>query len=93
MALKTTRWDITEYLGSDEEVTAYLEAVFDQGDPDEIRAALGHVARARGMTQVARNAGITRAGLYKALAEGGNPSFATIASVLKALGIRLKLAT
>ncbi len=92
MTLKTTRWDITEHLGTDAEVAAYLEAVFDEGDPDEIRAALSHVARARGMTEVAQKAGITRAGLYKALGEDGNPSFATISAVLKALGVKLKLA-
>ena len=85
----TTRWDITEHLGSDAEIAAYLEAVFEGGDPAEIRDALGHVSRARGMTDVARQAGLTRAGLYKALGETGNPSFGTVAAVLKALGVRL----
>lgn len=92
MTLKTIVWDITEHLGTDAEVAAYLEAVFDAGDPDEIRAALNHVARAHGMTDIAQKTGITRAGLYKALAEGGNPSFATVSAVLKALGMKFRVA-
>ncbi len=88
----TTKWDITEHLGSEAEIAAYLEAVFEDGDSDEIRRALGHAARARGMTDVATKAGITRAGLYKALGEGGNPSFATVNAVLKALGMKLQVA-
>lgn len=92
MTLKTKRWDIAEHLATGEQIAAYLEAVFEAGDPDEIRAALGHVARARGMSQIAEQAGISRAGLYKALGEGGNPSFGTVAAILKALGVKLKLA-
>lgn len=92
MAIETTRWDITEHLDSDEQIAAYLEAVFEGGDAAEIRDAIGHVARARGMTDVAAKAGVTRAGLYKALGEGGNPSFDTMLSVLKALGVRLAVA-
>ncbi len=92
MNIETTRWDITEHLGTGAEVKAYLEAVFEDGDPDEVRRALGHVARARGMTEVAQGAGITRAGLYKALGEGGNPSFATVAAIAKAVGVRLTVA-
>ncbi len=89
MTVKTRKWDITEHLGSDEEVAAYLEAVFEGGDGDEIRRALSHVARARGMTEVAGAVGITRSGLYKALGEGGNPSFGTVSAILKALGVRM----
>ncbi len=92
MAIETTRWDIAEHLDSDEAIAAYLEAVFEEGDDAEIRDAIGHVARARGMTEVANKAGISRAGLYKALGEGGNPSFAAISSILKALGVRLTVA-
>jgi len=92
MPITTTRWDITEHLGTDEEIAAYLEAVFAGGDANEIRDALGHVARARGMTAVAEKAGITRAGLYKALGETGNPSFDTILAIVKALGVRLAVA-
>ncbi len=92
MTTRLTRWDIGEHLNSEEQIAAYLEVVFADGDVDEIRRALGHVARARGMTEIAAKAGLTRAGLYKALGEGGNPSFATVNAVLKALGVRLRVA-
>lgn len=91
MSIKTVRWDITEQLGSEEEIAAYLDAVFEAGDPDEIRDALGHAARARGMTDLAQSTGISRSGLYKALGEDGNPSFETVAALLKALGVRLSV--
>lgn len=89
MTLETTGWDVTEFLESDEAVAAYLDAVFEAGDPDEMRDALRHVARAKGMADLAKAAGITRAGLYKALGEEGNPSFATVVAVMKALGVKL----
>ncbi|MEO8927010.1 MAG: addiction module antidote protein [Caulobacteraceae bacterium] len=91
MGLATTRWDVTEHLESDEAIAAYLDAVFEDGDPALIKAAIGDVARARGMTDIARKVGITRAGLYKALADSGNPSFNTVAGVMKALGVRLSV--
>lgn len=91
MSLKTVRWDITEHLGSEAEVAAYLEAVFELGDSDEIRDALGHVAKARGITDLAQSIGLSRSGLYKALSEEGNPSFETVAALLKALGVRLSV--
>lgn len=92
MAIKTVRWDITEQLGSEDEIAAYLDAVFEAGDPEEIRDALGHAARARGMTDLAQSTGVSRSGLYKALGEDGNPSFETVAALLKALGVRLSVA-
>lgn len=92
MAIKTVRWDITEQLGSEDEVAAYLDAVFEAGDSEEIRDALGHAARARGMTDLAQSTGVSRSGLYKALGEDGNPSFETVALLLKALGVRLSVA-
>lgn len=91
MSIKTVRWDITEHLGSEAEIAAYLEAVFETGDSDEIRDALGHVAKARGMTDLAQSIGLSRSGLYKALGEDGNPSFETVAALLKALGVRLSV--
>ena len=87
--MATQKWDMTQELDSDAMIAAYLDAVFADGDPDEIRRALGHVARARGMSDLAGAIGISRAGIYKALAAGGNPSFATIAAILDALGVRL----
>jgi probable addiction module antidote protein len=92
MSLATRPWDVTEHLDSEEAIAAYLDAVFEDGDSALMKAAIGDVARARGMTEIAAKAGITRAGLYKALSENGNPSFATIASVMKALGVRLSVA-
>jgi probable addiction module antidote protein len=87
-----TKWDVTEHLESDAAIAAYLDAVFEDGDPALIKAAIADVARARGMTDIATKAGITRAGLYKALSEQGNPSFTTITAVMKALGVRLSVA-
>ena len=89
MAEKFTRWDSAEHLKSDEEIVAYLEAVLEEDDPALFTHALGVVARARGMTQLARDTGISREGLYKALSPQGNPEFGTIMKVVRALGVRL----
>jgi len=88
----TTRpYDAAAYLKTEEECALYLQAVIDDsdGDPALIVAALGDIARARGMMQLARETGLTREGLYKALSPEGNPSFATIMKVCKALGLKL----
>jgi probable addiction module antidote protein len=92
MAVTTTRWDVTEYLDSDERIAGYLDAVFEDGDPALIKAAIADIARAKGMTEVAAKSGISRAGLYKALGENGNPSFETIAAIMKAIGVRVAVA-
>ncbi len=89
MALKTTIWDAAEYLESPEAIAAYLEAAFEDGDPALIAAALGDVARAMGMTQLASKAGVTREALYKALSPTGDPRLSTFLGVMKALGIKL----
>ena len=73
MALKTTLWDPSEYLDSPESIAAYLEAAFEDGDPALVAAALGDIARAMGMTQLASRAGVTREALYKALSATGDP--------------------
>ena len=86
---KTFRWDPAEHLNTDVEMAAYLEAALEDGEPTLIAAALGDIARARGMTQLARETGLGRESLYKALSPEGNPSFATIAKVIEALGLRL----
>jgi probable addiction module antidote protein len=88
----TTRpWDTTEYLKTDEDIAAYLDAVLDEAgdDPAFVAAALGNIARARGMTQLARDTGLAREALYRALSPEGNPTFATVLKVLHALGIKL----
>ncbi|KAA0580880.1 addiction module antidote protein [Azospirillum sp. Sh1] len=90
MARTETRpWDIVDSLDSDERIAAYLDAVLEDGDPQLIVAALGVIARAKGMTEVARNAGLGRQSLYKALSPDGNPEFATVLKVIKSLGLRL----
>ena len=90
MAKTQTRpWDATDYLETEEDIVAYLEAAFDDGDPRLIAAALGDVARAKGMTKIATEAGLGRESLYKALSADGNPEFATVLKVMRALGLRL----
>ena len=90
--IKTFPWDAADYLKTDEDIAYYLEAVFKDGDPALIAAALGDVARAKGMSQVAQAAGLGRESLYKALSKDGNPEFATVLKVLHALGLKLKVA-
>lgn len=89
MALKTKRWDPAEHLNSDEAIVAYVDAVLEDGDPALITAALGDIARARGMSQIARDTGLSRESLYKALSAEGNPEFSTVVRVMRALGLRL----
>lgn len=86
---KTLPWDAAEYLNSGEEMAAYLEAALEDGEPGLVAAALGDIARARGMTQLARETGLGRESLYKALSPNGNPEFSTIMKVVQALGLRL----
>jgi probable addiction module antidote protein len=85
----TTVWDPAEHLKTEEDMAAYLEAALEEGDPNLIAAALGDIARAKGMTQVARDAGLGRESLYKALSPAGNPAFGTILKVVSALGLQL----
>lgn len=92
MPLQTTRYDTADYLKTPEDIAAYLEAVFEDGDPALIAHALGVVARAEGMTEVAQKAGLTRASLYKALSADGHPEFATVLKVVQALGLKLTIA-
>ncbi|MGZ8388758.1 MAG: addiction module antidote protein, partial [Rhodoplanes sp.] len=92
MARKTQLWDAADTLETKEDIAAYLDAVLEDGDPDLLKAALGDIARAKGMTEIAQAAGLGRANLYKALSPDGNPEFATVVKVLKALGLRLSVA-
>jgi probable addiction module antidote protein len=88
---KFSRYDTADYLTDDDRIAAYLEAVIEEAgdDPALIAQALGAVARARNMSQLARDTGLTREGIYKALSADGNPSFATVIKVAKALGLRV----
>ena len=92
MTRDTSRWDAAYSLETKEDIAAYLDAVLEDGDPDLLKAALGDIARAKGMTEIAQAAGLGRANLYKALSPEGNPEFATVAKVLRALGLRLTIA-
>lgn len=89
--MTTTRYDVAEHLRTPEEVAAYLEACLEvaNGDAAFIAKALGDIARAKGMTQVARDAGLSRESLYKALSGERNPDFDTILKVIGALGLKL----
>ncbi|MDR6817847.1 putative addiction module antidote protein [Neorhizobium sp. 2083] len=91
MPIETTKWDVQDYLKTPEERLAYLEAAFEDGDPKLISIALGDVARSMGMTNVAKEAGITREALYKALSDKGDPKLSTLLGVLKALGLRVRV--
>lgn len=92
MAIETTAYDPAEYLDTPEKIAAYLDVSFEEGDAALIAHALGVVARAKGMTQLARDAGVTREALYKALSSEGDPKLSTLLGVVKALGIKLKVA-
>ena len=89
MTVKTVRWDSAEYLQTDEDIAAYLDAVLGEDDPALVAHALGVIARAKGMSQLARETGLGRESLYKALSAEGNPEFSTIFKVIKALGLRM----
>ena len=87
----THPWDAATYLESDVDIAAYLDAVLDEDDPALLAAALGDVARAKGMTSIARETGLGRESLYKALSSDGNPEFATVQKVVRSLGLRLRI--
>ncbi len=87
--VKTTRFDVAEYLDTPERQAEYISASLETGDSAFVRDAVGIVARARGMADIAKAAGLNRESLYKALGEAGNPEFGTMLSVLRALGLEL----
>lgn len=85
-----SRWDAADHLKSEEDMVAYLQACLEEDEPGLLAAALGDVARAYGMMRLARDTGISRDGLYKALSKGGNPKLDTVLKVIRALGVGLK---
>ncbi len=91
MGEKFSRYDTADYLETKEDIRLYLEACQEDGDPALIAAALGDIARARNISKLAKDVGMTRAGLYKALSPDGNPSFATVTKVAKALGLKVTI--
>jgi len=92
VAARTRVWDAAEHLKSDEDIAAYLNAALEDGDPVLIAAALGDIARVKGMTDVARATGLGRESLYKALSPQGRPELATVMKVVQALGLKLTAA-
>lgn len=91
MDVKFRRYDAANYLKDEDDIAAYLDAVMEDGDPALLAAALGDVARARNLSQLARDVGMSRQGLDKALSGEGNPSLGTVMKVAQALGLRLSL--
>ena len=89
--VSTYLWDAAEHLETKEDIAAYLESALEDGDPSLVVAALGDIARSKGMTNIARETGFGRESLYKALSIEGNPEFATVLKVLQSLGLRLQV--
>ena len=92
MAVKTKPFDIAEHLNTTEDIREFLKEAAETGDEADFIHALNTAARAKGMSEVAREAGVTRASLYKSLSDGGNPNFTTVIKVTKALGCKLSVA-
>ena len=84
--METSKFDIADYLDSNEMIAEYLNSVLEEVDDADIVAAIGHIAKAIGMTKIAEETGMSRPSLYKALSEGAKPQFSTIMKVLKAVG-------
>lgn len=84
--METSKFDIADYLDSNEMIAEYLNTVLEEGNDAEIVIAIGHIAKAIGMTKIAEETGMSRPSLYKALSEGSKPQFSTIMKVLKAVG-------
>ena len=89
--METSKFDIADYLDSNEMIAEYLNTILEEGDNSEIVTAIGHVAKAIGMTKIAEETGLSRPSLYKALSEGAKPQFSTIMKVLKAVGGQIRV--
>lgn len=89
--MDTSKFDIADYLDSKEMIAEYLNVALEEGDNDAIINAIGHIAKAIGMTKIAEETGLSRPSLYKALSDGAKPQFATIVKVLKALGGQIRI--
>lgn len=90
---KTSKFDIAEYLDDDEMIAEYLNSVLEDGDSADILTAIGHIAKAQGMTKIAAETGLSRPSLYKALSKGAKPQFETVLKVLRAVGSNLHVGT
>jgi probable addiction module antidote protein len=92
MAIETKPWDAAETLNTPADIAAYLDAYLEDGTPEELLRAVNTIARSRGMSELARQTGISREALYRAFSENGNPTLDTLLRVMKALGVRLAVA-
>lgn len=90
--METSKFDIADYLESKEMIAEYLNAVLEEGDDSDVINALGHIAKAIGMTKIAEKTGLSRPSLYKALSDGSKPQFSTIMKILRAVGGDIKVA-
>jgi len=90
--IKIYPWDPVDYLKSEEDMALYLQAALEEGDSALVAAVLGDIARAKGMSRIARKTGLGRESLYKSLSAEGNPELATVLKVVRALGLKLKVA-
>ena len=89
--METSKFDIADYLDSNEMIAEYLNAILEEGNDTEIVTAIGHIAKAIGMTKIAEETGMSRPSLYKALSDGAKPQFSTIMKVLKAVGGQIRI--
>ncbi len=89
--MNTSKFDIADYLDNQEIISEYLNTILEEGDTNELITAIGHIAKAIGMTKIAEETGLSRPSLYKALSEGAKPQFATIIKVLNAIGGKLQI--
>jgi probable addiction module antidote protein len=89
--METSKFDISDYLDSNEMIAEYLNSVLEEGNDTEMVTAIGHIAKAIGMTKIAEETGMSRPSLYKALSEGANPQFSTVMKVLKAIGGQIQI--
>ena len=87
----TSKFDIADYLDSKEMIAEYLNSVLEEGDNDDVIVAIGHVAKAIGMTKIAEETGMSRPSLYKAFSDGAKPQFSTVMKVLKAVGGEIRV--
>lgn len=90
--MKTTPFDVSDYLETEEDIAGYLQAILEENNPALLTAALGDIAKARGMTEIAKASGVTREALYRALRANANPRYETVAKVISALGLKLTVA-
>ena len=89
--MEATRFEIADYLDNNEMIAEYLNTVLEEGTNDEIVTAIGHIAKAIGMTKIAEDTGLSRPSLYKALSNGAKPQFSTIVKVLRAVGVQIRI--